>query len=126
MSEQVRIDKWLWAARFFKTRSLATEAANAGHVQVNDTVIRASRTIRIGDCVRLQRQQEHFVITVTGLAEKRGSASVARTLYEESPASIAAREALQKQRQLNAAPAPEKRPDKRARRQIIRFIRRDD
>ncbi|TLS75267.1 RNA-binding S4 domain-containing protein [Mariprofundus erugo] len=126
MSEQVRIDKWLWAARFFKTRSLATEAANAGHVQVNDTVIRASRTIRIGDCVRLQRQQEHFVITVTGLAEKRGSASVARTLYEESPASIAARETLQKQRQLNAAPAPEKRPDKRARRQIIRFIRRDD
>lgn len=129
MSKQsVRIDKWLWAARFFKTRGLATEMVSGGHVQINGDRAKASRAVQIGDTLSIQREQELFIVTVTGLAEKRGSAAIAQTLYQETAASVATRAAQQQLRKLHAAsaPAPEKRPDKKARRQIIRFTRRDD
>jgi len=126
-NKSVRIDKWLWAARFFKTRGLATEMVNGGHVQLNGERIKPSKAIEIGDELHIQRGQEQFIVTVTGLAEKRGSAAIAQTLYQENGASIAAREEQRQLRKFHAAssPAPDKRPDKKARRHIIRFIKRD-
>ncbi len=122
----VRIDKWIWAARFFKTRGLATEMVNGGHVQLNGERVKPSRTVACGDELTILREQESFVVTVTAQAEKRGSAAVARTLYEEHEASIASREQERQKRKLHAAAAPKKRPDKKARRQIIRFVRKKD
>ena len=124
--QSVRIDKWLWAARFFKTRGLATKMVHGGHIQCNGDRLKPSKAIQIGDVLTIQRQQETFIITVTALAEKRSSASLAQTLYQESEHSIAAREQQRLLRKLNAPPAPQKRPDKKARRQIIRFRRRED
>jgi len=121
----VRIDKWLWAARFFKTRGLATEMVNGGHVQLNGERVKASKAIEPGDELRIQRGQELFIVTITALAEKRGSAVVAQTLYQESEQSIMAREEQRQQRKLNKPPAPDKRPDKKSRRHIIRFVKRD-
>jgi len=124
----VRIDKWLWAARFFKTRGLATEMVSAGHIQMNGERIKPSKSVQIDDELRIRREQEMFIVTVTGLAEKRGSATVAQSLYQETEQSIAAREEQKQLRKLHAAssPAPKKRPDKKARRHIIRFIKRED
>jgi len=127
MSKQsVRIDKWLWAARFFKTRSLATEMVHAGHIQCNSERCKPSKLIQVGDVLQIKRSQELFIVSVTGLAEKRGSASVAQSLYQETEHSQKAREEQQLLRKFNAPPAPQKRPDKKARRQIIQFRRRED
>lgn len=124
----VRIDKWLWAARFFKTRRLATDAVSGGHVQINGESIKPSKAIQIGDSIKIVKAQEQFEISVTGLAEKRGSATVAKTLYQETEDSLQAREEQKQLRKFNAssAPAPNKRPDKKARGKIIRFKRRED
>jgi ribosome-associated heat shock protein Hsp15 len=82
MSEdRVRIDKWLWAARFFKTRALASEAVNGGKVHLDGQRIKSSHSVKIGDSYEIQRGFEKFVIVVEQLADRRGSASVARTLY---------------------------------------------
>ncbi len=123
----VRIDKWLWAVRFFKTRGLSTNAVNAGHVQWNGERSKASKMIRIGDEVCVQRAQQCFVVRVTGLADKRGSATQAQALYRETEASFAAREQQRQRRKLHvdSSPAPDKRPDKKARRHIIRFIKQE-
>lgn len=123
MAEAIRIDRWLWAARFYKTRGLATEMVNAGHVQLNDVHTKASRMVKIGDQLSISRGPEEFIVHITALANKRGSAALAQSLYAETPASVAARQKLAEQRKLNVAtsPAPAKRPDKKARRQIIRF-----
>jgi ribosome-associated heat shock protein Hsp15 len=122
-----RIDRWLWAARFFKTRRLATEMVNGGHVQLNGKRIKASRMVQSGDELSIIRGQEQFIVTVAGLAEKRSSATVAQSLYQETGQSIAAREEQRQLRKLKAAsaPAPDQRPDKKARRQIIRFRRKE-
>jgi len=124
----VRIDKWLWAARFFKTRTLATEMVSGGHVHMDGERLKPSRKVSCGDQLTIVRGQESFTITITGLAEKRGSAAIAQGLYEESEESMKARETHRELHRLNAAsaPAPKKRPDKKARRQIIRFVRRED
>ncbi len=122
----VRIDKWLWAARFFKTRGLSTEMINGGHVQLNGERVKASKPIQTGDELRIQRGQELFSVTVTGLAEKRGSAAIAQTLYHETEQSMADREEQRQLRKLNKSPAPDKRPDKKSRRHIIRFTKRSD
>jgi ribosome-associated heat shock protein Hsp15 len=87
-----RIDKWLWAARFFKTRGLATEAVLGGHVQVNGARVKPSRDVRAGDVLEIRIGTVAWTVTVKGVAEKRGPASVARELYEESTESRAARE----------------------------------
>ncbi len=90
--EQVRIDKWLWAARFFKTRSAATEAVAGGRVQVDDVRVKPAKEVRVGDMVRLRVADVEWTVVVRGLAEKRGPASVAQGLYDETPESKAARE----------------------------------
>lgn len=116
----IRIDKWLWAARFYKMRSLATEAAKGGHVSVNDVRCKASKLVQVGDAVFIQKEQETFTVVVTGLAGKRGSAKIAQGLYDETPESIKYREDLSEQRKFATyfAPSPDKRPDKRDRRKL--------
>ncbi|MFQ5519675.1 MAG: RNA-binding S4 domain-containing protein [Mariprofundus sp.] len=121
----VRIDRWLWAARFFKTRGLATDMVNGGHIKLNGDNIKASKQVQVGDTLSIVRNHEQYVVTVTGLAEKRGSATVAQTLYAETTESMQQREELKLLRKLTAPPAPEKRPDKKARGKIIRFKRRE-
>ncbi len=124
--DKVRLDKWLWAARFFKTRALATEAINGGHVHLNGHRPKPSRTLLAGDELIIRRGQDEYRITVCALSDRRGPASVAQQLYEESEDSRTARERLAEQRRLQVAaePRPAKRPDKKGRRQIIRFTNR--
>ena len=122
----VRIDKWLWAARFFKTRGLASEMVSGGHVQINGERVKASKQVTCGDTVSIVRNHETYIVTVTALAEKRGSAAIAQTLYCEDEQSKKERDEQRLLRKLSAPPAPERRPDKKARRQIIRFRRRED
>ena len=89
--EDVRIDKWLWAARFFKTRSAATEAVAGGLVRIGDSRVKPSRAVQIGDVVEVRVGTVEWVVVVRGLADRRGPASVARTLFDETPESEAAR-----------------------------------
>src|SRR3982751_5046688 len=89
--EQVRIDKWLWAARFYKTRSLATEAVVGGHVQLNGARVKPAKDVRAGDKLELRIGAQQWSLVVTAVSDKRGPATVARTLYEETPESAAAR-----------------------------------
>ena len=122
----VRVDKWLWAARFFKTRSLAAQAVDGGKVQVNGDRVKPAKTIRPGDEVRVRLGPYEHIVDVRATAERRGSASVAALLYSETDASRAAREKLHWQL-TSAAPAmePEKgRPTKRDRRVLERFRKR--
>ena len=125
--EKLRIDKWLWAARFYKTRALATEAVNGGHVHVHGTRVKPSREVKVGDRLLINKAPYNFEITVLALAARRGSASLAQTLYEESDSSRLKRDELAAQRRAERAsnPAPERRPDKRDRRRIIRFVNKN-
>lgn len=124
---RVRLDKWLWAARFFKTRALATTAVGAGHVQVNGSRPKPSRNVQLGDVIEVRKGQYSFTVTVEGLSQRRGPAPEAQTLYVEHEESVRAREAQAADRRLHAAgaPAPARRPDKRSRRHIIRFRRQN-
>ncbi|MDX8382893.1 MAG: S4 domain-containing protein [Ghiorsea sp.] len=117
------MDKWLWAARFFKMRNLATEAAKAGHILINGDRCKASKLVHISDTVQITKESEVFIVEVLGLAEKRGSASIAQALYQETEQSSASRIALRKKHQFQTlhAPSPNKKPDKRARRKITNF-----
>lgn len=116
----VRIDVWLWAARFHKTRSLARQAIETGKVEVGGQRAKPSRSVRVGDVVRIDKAGEIFEVQVRGLSDTRGPATVARTLYEESASSRKAREDLRATRSAERAGyrAPEGKPDKRARRLI--------
>ncbi len=116
---RVRIDKWLWAARFFKTRVQATEAVVGGKVHVNGERVKPSRQLRRGDELRIQKGDVQFVVEVRELSAQRGPAARAQLLYAERDASIAAREGQREARRLQSAGAPkvDGRPDKRARRQ---------
>ena len=89
--ERVRIDKWLWAARFFKTRTAATEAVAGGHVKVNGERAKPSREVVVGERVEVRTSTERWTVDVRALAERRGSAAAARALYEETPESATAR-----------------------------------
>jgi ribosome-associated heat shock protein Hsp15 len=122
-ADKVRLDKWLWAARFFKTRALASEAINGGHVHLNGSRVKPARAVNIGDELHITKGSETFVLLVNLLSERRGPASVAQQLYQESEASREKREKYAEQRRLESASdsRPDRRPDKRARRQIIRF-----
>lgn len=116
----VRLDLWLWAARFFKTRSLARQAIETGKVEVNGQRAKASRPVRCGDALKVQRGDELFDLQVLALSDTRGPASIAQTLYAESEESRAQREAQRAMRaaERNGYRAPETKPDKRARRLI--------
>lgn len=107
MSDSVRLDKWLWAARFFKTRSAATEAVQGGKVSVNGTAAKPARAVTPGDVIEVRIAPFTWTLTVTGLAERRGSADHAATLYTETPASRAARDRHAQQ----LRDAPMLRPD---------------
>jgi ribosome-associated heat shock protein Hsp15 len=115
----VRVDKWLWAARFFKTRSAATEAVQGGKIEVNGEGVKPARPLHVGDVVRIRIAPFQHTVTVTGMAERRGSAPAAATHYAESADSIAARK---RQREaLRLAPSltfSEGKPDKKARRTL--------
>lgn len=126
--ETPRLDKWLWAARFFKTRGLAQQAINGGKVEVNGDKPKPSRHLRVGDVLSIRRGAQEFVVTVIGLSMQRGPAAVASALYEETAESIAKRQALADERRLLAAAQPQfaGRPSKRDRRRIVRFTRRNE
>ena len=116
----LRLDLWLWAARFFKTRSLAKQAIESGKVEVAGQNAKPSRALRVGEQLQVRRGDEVFEIQVLALSDKRGSASVAQTLYRESAESVARREAEREKRRMerDGYRAPEHKPDKRARRLI--------
>lgn len=116
----VRLDVWLWAARFFRTRSLAKQAVETGKVDVAGQRPKSSRAVRVGEALQISRGDELFDIQVLGLSEMRGPAPVAQQLYAESEASLARRAELRLQRAAakNGYQPPEHKPDKRARRLI--------
>jgi ribosome-associated heat shock protein Hsp15 len=125
-ADSVRIDKWLWAARLAKTRPLAAEAVKGGHVELNGRHVPPGKGVRVGDRVELTIGGVPRVVDVRGLAERRGPASVAATLYEETPESVAERERLAQRRRLERAigdglpggPGGGARPTKRDRRRL--------
>lgn len=118
----LRIDKWLWAARFFKTRSLAAEAVSGGKVKVNGERAKPAKSVRIGDELKIHIGPYEHVIQVRGLSDRRGPAPEAALLYEESAESKAKRDALRTQLAAERVVFEEKgRPSKQARRELIRF-----
>jgi ribosome-associated heat shock protein Hsp15 len=119
---RVRLDKWLWAARFFKTRSAATDAVHGGKAEVNGEPAKAARMLVPGDIVKLRVAPYEYVMVVTALADRRGSAEVAATLYKETAESLAIRERMAEQHRL--APdwgATSGKPDKKQRREIRKW-----
>lgn len=121
----VRLDRWLWAARLYKTRSLAAAAVRGGRVHLNGARVKPARAVTLGDSIRVNRDEWKMELTVRGLSERRGPAKVAVSLYEETPASIERRALERDSRRSQRAAAPLKRPDKRARRQLRRLTRGD-
>jgi ribosome-associated heat shock protein Hsp15 len=121
-AETLRIDKWLWCARFFKTRSVAQQAVEGGHVQVNGERVKASRQVKVGDQLRVARERELFEVNVTGIPARRGPATEARTFYLETAESEAARATAREFDRLTA-PVPAGRPDKRERRDLLRRVK---
>jgi ribosome-associated heat shock protein Hsp15 len=122
----MRLDKWLWAARFYKTRSLAADEIGKGRIGVNDQIAKASRELRVGDLLTLRQGPVTRIVRVLGLSAVRGPAPVAQALYEETPESLAAREAEAAQRRLGVEPATSQlqgRPTKRDRRQLADWNR---
>jgi ribosome-associated heat shock protein Hsp15 len=119
----VRIDKWLWAARFFKTRALASRACDLGRVRSNGVEAKPAREVRVKDMLHVRNEGGEFEIEVLQLSEMRGPAAVAQTLYRETEASKEARMKLAAERKAmqQYAPVPERRPSKRDRRRIIQF-----
>jgi ribosome-associated heat shock protein Hsp15 len=119
----MRLDKWLWSARFFKTRSLATQAIDQGRVKLNSERIKPAREVKSGDRLAIRIGDFDWMLTVCALSMQRGSAPVAQLLYEEDPASHARRQQQLSERKLATSPAAEikGRPTKRDRRQIHRF-----
>jgi ribosome-associated heat shock protein Hsp15 len=118
-----RIDKWLWAARFFKTRALASKACDLGRIHSNQIQAKPAREVKVGDMLRIKNEGGEFEIEVLALSEMRGPAAQAQTLYRETESSIAARAkaAAERKAMQEFAPIPEHRPSKRDRRRIIQF-----
>src|ERR1700751_4230037 len=119
----VRIDKWLWAARFFKTRSLAARACELGRVRSHNQLVKPAREVHIGDFLQISTESGDFEVEVLLLSEMRGPASVARTHYRETDESRELRVRMIEERRatMSFSPAPESRPSKRDRRRIIQF-----
>ena len=122
-NEAVRIDKWLWAARFYKTRSIAREMVQGGKVHYNDQRSKASKIVEVGATIKLLQGQEEKIIVIDQISDQRRGAPIAQTLYHETEESIAKREKNAEARKLNAlhSPRPDTKPDKKQRRQIIQF-----
>lgn len=124
-----RLDSWLWAARFYKTRPLAVAAIKNGRVLVNGTRAKPARTIAIGDTLTIHKEEDwHIEVIVRELASKRVAAKIAQTFYEETAESLAARQIWQERRQIahDMVRFPEQRPDKRQRRQLRAIRHQED
>jgi ribosome-associated heat shock protein Hsp15 len=121
-SETIRIDKWLWAARFFKTRSLATAAVDGGKVQLNGDRVKPSRNVKVGDTLDIDNGATEWQVVIAGLSEVRSAAPIAQTLYSETEASIARRQKEAEQKKYFREPGADirGRPTKRDRRQLGR------
>ena len=121
--DTVRLDKWLWASRFFKTRALASEAVSGGKVHLAGHRIKPSRQVKINDCFEIQRGYERYQVIVTDVSDRRGSASFAQSLYRETEASIEKRvnEAEKRKLAMMQRPHSDSRPDKKQRRKIRQF-----
>ena len=117
---RARLDKWLWAARFYKTRGLAKAAIDGGKVQVNDVRAKAAKLVGVGDTVRVSRGQEMHTVVVADIAERRGTATAAAALYQETPESLAARESARAERQhrQDGFSPPARRPNRQQRRRL--------
>lgn len=126
MEDTVRLDKWLWAARFFRTRTLARDAIAGGKVQLGDGRAKPGRSIRAGDRLTVQRGEERFELTVVGIGDRRVGADRVGELYAEDPESVARRtkQAGEARAARQERPERPRRPGKRERRQIVRFTRR--
>lgn len=126
--DSVRVDKWLWAARFFKTRSLATKAATGGKVFLNGQRTKPSKGVVVGDELTIHKGQVEQIVTILDLSSRRGPAVVAQALYRETEQSIQKREEQRQERSLFYAgqTMPAKRPGKRDRRKIKEFIRKSE
>lgn len=125
-TESMRIDKWLWAARFFKTRSIAKAAIEGGKVHLNNERVKVSREIRIGMELTIQQGFERKTVLIKALSSIRGGAPAAQQLYEETEVSIARRELLSAQRKLHNLARPDHRPSKKDRRDISKFKHEND
>lgn len=125
--ESLRLDKWLWAARFYKTRAIAADAVDGGKVHLNGDRVKRSKGIRVGDVVQIRSGPFEQRVVVRAISERRGPATVAAELYEELPESVQARETMAAQRRLESLPGSGDtgRPSKRERRQIDGFRKRD-
>lgn len=123
LTSRQRIDKWLWAARFFKTRSIACQSIDGGHVRLNGQPIKPSREVKVGDELDIRSGEQRWVVVVKALHALRRPAPEARTMYEETEASFKARVAAAEQRKLAPVPGSDirGRPTKRDARQIRRF-----
>ena len=124
----MRLDKWLWAARFFKTRTLAAEAIGAGHISVNGERAKAAKALRLGDEVRVRKAPFEHTVIVKGLSEQRGSATIAAGLFEETEESRARRTALAAEMQSLHGHAPrfKGRPTKKTRREYEKWLHAPD
>lgn len=118
----LRIDKWLWCARFFKTRGIAQEAVDGGHVQLNGGRVKASRPVKVGDRLQITRERERFLVDVLSIPVRRGPAAEARGHYRETPESEAARAHVRELNRLSG-PVSTGRPDKRERRDLMRIVK---
>lgn len=121
MTDPVRIDKWLWAARFFKTRSLAQAAVRGGHVEINGHACKPARAVAVGDRLNIVRGESRFELEVADVSGRRGPATEAQKLYREAPESIERRARVAEERRLMPGDGPVRRPDKRDRRRIRSF-----
>jgi len=122
---KVRLDKWLWACRFYKTRAIAKAAIDAGKIQYDGDKVKPGRIVQLNAIVKLRQGVDEKTVVVIGLSDRRQSATIAQTLYQETLESINKREEIAKLRKL-AAPSTQGKPDKKQRRQIHRFKRRDE
>ncbi|MDN5870209.1 MAG: RNA-binding protein [Nitrococcus sp.] len=127
-SERVRLDRWLWAARFFKTRRLASDAIKGGKVSVDGVRAKPAKELHAGSEIRVTKGSYEFVVIVEALSEQRGPAVEAQKLYQELASSIERRRQIREQQRIAAAAMPQldHRPDKRERRQLAEFKRKQD
>ena len=121
--DSVRLDKWLWAARFYKTRSIAREMVQGGKVHYNDQRSKASKIVEVGATIKLLQGQEEKIVIIDQISDQRRGAPIAQTLYHETEQSIAKRAKNAEDRKLNTlfSPRPDSKPDKKQRRKIIQF-----
>ncbi len=119
----VRVDKWLWAARFFKTRSLAKQAVDAGHIRLDGKRVKPARTLAVDDCLLIQRGEQQWEVIVRELSQRRQAAPLAQQMYCETDASIARRDAQASERRLQRERP--RRPDKKSRRTLTRLKRHE-